>query len=242
VICDHAKDSTVEKVIDDIFTQDGHLDILVNNAFSGVDSGGGDLRGKFWDKPFSHWDSFHVVGLRSHYIATVLAARRWATGNAGMPLVVNISSAAGFSYIMDVAYGVGKAGVDRLTADSAKEMKDLGVAVVSVWPGAVRTEVVEKNLKEGKAENPEVFADLESPEMTGRGIVALASDPQVMRWTGRVVLTPELAEEYGFTDTDGKVHWGAGDLFKTIRQGMQYPPSHWRPPKKSKGASIPAKL
>merc|ERR1712226_989808 len=151
--CDHANDEAVEAVMDDIFATEGRLDILVNNAFSGVDSKGGDLRGNFWERPLSHWDSFHVVGLRSHYTASVLTVRRWVkTGTRGT-LIVNVSSAAGCGYVFDVAYGVGKMGVDRLTADSAKELENHGVAVVSIWPGAVATEVVEKNLRQGTAKD-----------------------------------------------------------------------------------------
>jgi len=232
--CDHADDAAVERVINDIFVNRGRLDILVNNAFSGLDSEGGDLRGKFWERPVSHWDSFHVVGLRSHYTATVLAARHWAKGSVGAPLIINISSAAGFGYVFDVAYGVGKMGVDRLTADSAKELRELGVAVISVWPGAVKTEIVERNLQSGKLANPHLFKDMESPEMTGQAVVALASDPDVMRWTGKVAMTPELAQEYGFKDKDGQVHWGADDFMKQIRKGMRFPPAQWSIPKKNK--------
>jgi len=175
-----------------------------------------------------------VVGFRSNYTATVLAVRHWIKAGTRGPLVVNVSSVAGLSYFFDTAYGAGKMGVDRLTADSAHELKEHGVAVVSMWPGAVRTEVVERNLKAGTAKNPEAFADMESPEMTGRGVAALAADPDVMRWTGKVVLTPELGEEYGFTDTDGKIHWGANDFMRMARKGMGFPPSQWRLPKKQK--------
>jgi len=234
VFCDHADDASVEQVIADIFATEGHLDILVNNAFSGADSGDGDLRGNFWDRPLSHWDSFHVVGFRSNYTATVLAVRHWVKAGTRGPLVVNVSSVAGLRYFFDTAYGAGKMGVDRLTADSAHELKEHGVAVVSIWPGAVRTEVVERNLKAGTAENPEAFADMESAEMSGRGIAALAADPDVMRWTGKVALTPELGEEYGFTDTDGKIHWGFDDFMKMARKGMASPPKQWRLPKKQK--------
>lgn len=241
--CDHADDAAVEAVFDNIFANEGRLDILVNNAFSGVDSKGGDLRGNFWDRPLSHWDSFHVVGLRSHYTATVLAVRRWVKiGATKGALVVNVSSAAGAGYVFDVAYGVGKMGVDRLTADSAKELGEHGVTVVSLWPGAVATEIVQANLKAGTAENPEAFTDLESPEMSGRAIVALASDPNMQRWTGKVCLNPELAEEYGFTDVDGKIHWGAGEFMKMMRKAMSYPPSQWQLPKKKKAVSPQAKL
>merc|ERR1712060_415929 len=182
-------------------------------------------------------DSFHVVGLRSHYTATVLAVRKWVKAGATKGnLIVNISSAAGAGYVFDVAYGVGKMGVDRLTADSAQELREHGVTVVSLWPGAVATEVVEANLKAGTAENPEAFADKESPEMTGRAIVALASDPERHRWTGKVCLNPELAQEYNFTDVDGHIHWGAGDFMKMMRKAMNYPPSQWQLPKKKKAS------
>lgn len=234
MVCDHGDDAAVERVFAEIFAKEGKLDILVNNAFSGADANSGDLRGSFWERPLTHWDSFHVVGLRSHYTATVLAARHWVAKKALGPLIVNVGSAAGLAYVFDVAYGVGKAGVDRLTADSARELKEHGIAVVSLWPGAVRTEVVERNLAQGTAKNPEVFADMESVEMAGRAVAALAADPGVMRWTGRVALTPELGEEYGFTDIDGKIHWGAGNFMKMARKGMSLPPSQWRPPTRPK--------
>lgn len=242
VVCDHANDAAVEQVINDIFAREGRLDILVNNAFSGVDSSGGDLRGNFWERPLSHWDAFHIVGLRSHYTASVLAARCWVKAKMRGALIVNISSAAGAGYVFDVAYGVGKMGVDRLTADSAHELKEHGVAVVSLWPGAVETEVVKEHLAKGTAANPEVFTDLESPEMSGRAVVALASDPNVMRWTGKVALVPELADEYGFTDVDGRIHWGANDFMKMMRKAMNHAPSQWKLPKKGKSASAQSKL
>lgn len=247
LVCDHGDDAAVEGVFDNIFAMEGKLDVLVNNAFSGVDSLGGDLRGQFFDKPLSHWDSFHHVGLRSHYTATVLASRRWVQ-KGHQALIVNIGSAAGATYVFDVAYGVGKAAVDRLTADSAHELKQHGITVVSVWPGAVRTEIVEKNLAAGVAEQAEAFTDLESVEMCGRGVVALTGDRGVMRWTGKVLLTPELGEEYGFTDTDGQIHWGADNFMRLMRKMMQRPPSQWRlPRKKGEGeaktsAPISAKL
>lgn len=47
--------------------------------------------------------------------------------------------------------------------------------------------------------------DAESPRFVGRGIVALASDPGVSAHSGRALTTIEVAERYGFTDTDGRL-------------------------------------
>jgi dehydrogenase/reductase SDR family protein 1 len=51
---------------------------------------------------------------------------------------VNVSSIGGLRYLFNVAYGVGKAACDRMAADCALELKGSNVAMVSLWPGAVR--------------------------------------------------------------------------------------------------------
>lgn len=50
------------------------------------------------------------------------------------------------------------------------------------------------------------FHDAESVEFAGKAVANLAADPEVMRKTGRIQLTADLAREYGFTDVDGRVH------------------------------------
>jgi NAD(P)-dependent dehydrogenase (short-subunit alcohol dehydrogenase family) len=85
-----------------------------------------------------------------------------------------------------------------MTSDMAIELKPHGVAVVSLYPGLVRTEKVMEAAK---------FLDMsnsESPEFIGRAVAALAADPDVMRHTGKVLVAATLAREYGFTDIDGR--------------------------------------
>lgn len=47
------------------------------------------------------------------------------------------------------------------------------------------------------------FAISESPTFVGRAVVALALDPDVIRWNGQSVSSGQLARVYGFTDVDG---------------------------------------
>jgi len=61
-------------------------------------------------------------------------------------LIVNISSAGGMKYLFNVAYGVGKAGCDRMAADCGYELKKHNVAMVSLWPGPVKTEFIQENV------------------------------------------------------------------------------------------------
>uniref|UniRef100_A0AC35GMA5 Uncharacterized protein n=1 Tax=Panagrolaimus sp. PS1159 TaxID=55785 RepID=A0AC35GMA5_9BILA len=49
-------------------------------------------------------------------------------------------------YIFGVALGIGKAGCDKLASDMAVDLLNTGVLSVSLWPGAVKTEAVQKAL------------------------------------------------------------------------------------------------
>eukprot|EP01125_Pyxidicula_operculata_P014508 TRINITY_DN4837_c0_g1_i1.p1 TRINITY_DN4837_c0_g1~~TRINITY_DN4837_c0_g1_i1.p1 ORF type:complete len:196 (-),score=39.47 TRINITY_DN4837_c0_g1_i1:97-684(-) len=186
----------------------------------------------FWEKDLKVWDASHVVGLRSHYIATSIVAKKMVADKKG-GLIVNISSPGGLRYLFDVAYGVGKAALDRLTADTAHQLAPHKVAVVSLWPGSVATEAVVQNvLNNPKAPQKlvQMFKDAESIEFSGRAVAALVKDPKVLDLTGKVLLTTELARHYGFTDVNGKIP--GEDEMKMVRKVMQSPPSQWVLPSK----------
>jgi dehydrogenase/reductase SDR family protein 1 len=194
VRCDHAVDSEVEALFAQVDADQGRLDLLVNNAFAIPD---GELVAPFWTLPIAQWDIMHTVGLRSHYVAAVHAARRMVPARRG--LIVNVSSFGGKVYAVNVAYGVGKAGVDRMSRDMARELAPHGVAAVSLWPGIVRTERV-------LAEPERLQFDLsnsESPELSGRAVAHLAADADLSPRSGKALVVAELALDYGFTDIDG---------------------------------------
>ena len=204
--CDHGDDEQVREVIARIEREQKRLDILVNNVFAVPDI---RMFGKpFWEQPISLWDTMHAVGLRSHYVATVFAAPIMV--RAGRGLVVNVSSFGGGSYQLNVAYGVGKAAVDRLAKDMARDLRRHDVASVSLWPGIVLTE----RILAAEEVPPWDMTVTESPELTGRAVWALATDPEVMRRTGEVLVVAELAAEYGFTDVDGSTPASLRDLVR----------------------------
>ncbi len=58
-------------------------------------------------------------------------------------LIVNISSYGGWNYFFNVAYTIGKSGVDRMATDCAIELKNENVAMVALWPGGVKTEYIQ---------------------------------------------------------------------------------------------------
>jgi NAD(P)-dependent dehydrogenase (short-subunit alcohol dehydrogenase family) len=223
--CDHRDDAQVEAVFARIARDHGALDILVNNASPDFSP----MVGKnFWDLPFDLLDDCLDVGPRSTFVATTFAVRQMLPRGAG--LVVNVSSHGSVDYILSVPYGIGKAGIDKVTADTALELRDRGIAVVSLWPGLVLTERIMSRAVAGADGRLEVEGlDLElgeSPRFSGRAIAALATDPDVMQRSGRAFRASSLAREYGFTDVDGHVPPEVRDLATYL--GEDEVPEYWK--------------
>lgn len=198
VVCDHRDDAAVEALFARVREERDRLDILVNNAFIIPDE---LVSGKsFWEVPLSNWDDMIDVGTRSAYAASRLAAPIMVEQGSG--LIANISSSGAAEYAWHVAYGVGKAALDRLTSDSAHELKPHGVSVISLWPGLVLTERNEHNRDRVKGLD---FSRAESLYFTGRAIAALATDEKILERTGSALISRDLADEFGFTDVDGSL-------------------------------------
>jgi NAD(P)-dependent dehydrogenase (short-subunit alcohol dehydrogenase family) len=200
VACDHRDDSQTETLFRQVREENGRLDILVNNAWGGYErmehDGQFTWLKPFWEQPFWRWDAMFDGGVRAAYLAGAFAARMMVEQQRG--LIVNISFWAAQKYIANVAYGAAKAAVDKMTADMAREAETFNIAVVSLYPGLVRTESVMRAAEYFDISNSE------SPQFTGRVIAALAEDPNLMSRTGKVWVGAALAQEYGIEDIDGK--------------------------------------
>ncbi|XP_022100924.1 dehydrogenase/reductase SDR family member 1-like [Acanthaster planci] len=209
VQCDHGDDEQVKLLFERISKeQNGRLDILVNNAYSAISALLTTIGKTFWEMPVSMWDTINRVGLRGHYVATWHAAQMMVPAKQG--LIVNISSHGGLFYFLNAPYCVGKIGCDRMAVDCGLELKKNNVAMLSLWPGPAKTELVlEKWTAEDrtdfeKASYEYVMKYGETIEYSGKVIAHLARDPKIMNKTGRIFITAELGYEYGFRDIDGK--------------------------------------
>ena len=91
-----------------------------------------------------------------------------------------------------------------MAADCGHELRKSNVAMVSLWPGPVKTEYVQDKIMDDP-KNPmgRMFAKGETIEFAGKAIVHLAADQGIMNKTGRIFNTADLANEYGFTENDG---------------------------------------
>jgi NAD(P)-dependent dehydrogenase (short-subunit alcohol dehydrogenase family) len=98
----------------------GRLDVVVNNA---AITFAGDL-----DIPARRYDLIMAVNLRAPWVAMREAAPHLQAAGGGS--IVNVSSAAAlYPYPTLTAYGVSKAGLERLTVDGAHLMAPAGTAV-----------------------------------------------------------------------------------------------------------------
>src|SRR5262249_52239681 len=119
VACDHTDDAQVEGVFERIKAEQGRLDAVVNVAAPACS----DMVGvPCWEIPFRHISACLDIGPRSDYVTIALAARTMML-EQGSGVVINISSHGAESYLLSVPYGVGKAGIDRVTRDTAFELK-----------------------------------------------------------------------------------------------------------------------
>ena len=192
---DHADDEQVEALFNQVARDHGRVDILVNNAAIIRDEMMG--RTKFWEEPINVIDTL-TVGLRSSYVATVYAAPLMLPQQKG--LVAFTSAPSAVHYAFGPAYGVPKAGTDKMAADMAFDFKSSGIASVSIWMGSLLTERVRTII----ASNPEKFGHIldtaETPELSGHVIWALYNDPALMEISGQTLIGAELAVKYGIKD------------------------------------------
>ena len=215
LVVDHEDPAAVAELVVGIERDRGRLDVLVNDIF------GGD-RYMEWDKPL--WEHDWTGGLRmlqmgvhTHLItsrAAIPLLLRTAGEHGSRGLVVEMTDGtsqanADFRRNVGFYYDLVKANVERIVIGLNAELEDRPMDVVGVTPGWLRSEkmlenfgVTEENWRDAVEKRPG-FAISESPTYVARGVAALAQAEDADRWAGTIASVRQLADAYGFTDTDG---------------------------------------
>ena len=201
VRCDHRVDSDVEALFTRVEREQKQIDLLVNNAWGGYEQH--DFRkfsAPFHEQPLRHWDGMFTAGVRAALVASNFAVPLMLRQKRG--LIVNITAWDRDKYLVNLFYDVAKSAINRMTYGMARELTPHNIAVIALAPGFIRTERVAGAFE--AAGNRDYLNFTESPEYAGRAVVGLASDPNVLEKSGKVVAVGDVAEEYGFTDIDGR--------------------------------------
>lgn len=137
---DVSKDEDCQKIIDETIKKFGQIDVLVNNAGTGLGTngliGGIDMKG---------YDQIMSVNLRSAIHLTGLAVPYLIKSKGN---IINISSVAGKmppSKPEFMFYSISKAGMDHFTVCAAAELGKHGVRVNTVSPGPVVTDFLDNS-------------------------------------------------------------------------------------------------
>lgn len=201
VACDHSNDQQIAALFDRIQAAHGGLDLLVNNAAAVY---GAELMREdpFWERDLALSEMI-TVGLRSNYVAAYYAAPMMI--NRAGSLIVNISFYGAVSYFHGPSYGAAKAGTDKMTYDMGVDFASTQTRVVSLWPGYILTDEI-RNIPEDQfyPEMAAMLPEFETPEFSGRVIMALYGEPNKDKWSGQALIGAEIAREYGVTDRDGQ--------------------------------------
>jgi NAD(P)-dependent dehydrogenase (short-subunit alcohol dehydrogenase family) len=199
VAVDHADDNQVRALFDQVQREQGKLDILVNNACALHSEM--TAPGNFWEKPLEIVDMLDV-GLRSSYVASWLAAPMMIAQGRGLILFTSASGAV--HYVYGPAYGAHKAGIDKFAADMGVDFTGTGVAAISVWMGALRTERLLQLIATDQKKFGYLEGQCETPEFTGHVAWSLYNDPEITTLNGQTVIGAEMAIKYGIVDEGGR--------------------------------------
>jgi NAD(P)-dependent dehydrogenase (short-subunit alcohol dehydrogenase family) len=204
VRCDHTVEAEVEALFQRIREeQNGRLDLLVNNAWGGHRDPVHIVR-PFWELPTTFWDGMFHAGVRNHILASKYATPLMLARRQG--LIVTVTFWDRNRYTGHFYYDLAKAAMTRLAFGLAQDLRPQGIASVAVSPGWMRTEFILAAYHTDEEHWREVvaLAGTESPRYVGRAVAALAGDPRILEKSGGVYRVGDLAQEYGFTDVDGR--------------------------------------
>jgi NAD(P)-dependent dehydrogenase (short-subunit alcohol dehydrogenase family) len=230
VRCDHTDAADVAVLVERIRSDHGRLDVLINDVWGGDPFVQWDK--SLWEHPLDATLGVLRNGIETHLITSHLAIPLMLEGTGG--LVVEVGDGKrDVPYRGNMPYDIVKTAVARMGEALAHELQPHGVTALAVTPGWLRSEsmldyfsVTEETWREA-AERVPYFGHSETPHLLGRGIAALAADPDRDRFAGQCLGSWELMRHYGFTDADGeRPDWGAVDLEarrETLVSGMPDP-------------------
>jgi NAD(P)-dependent dehydrogenase (short-subunit alcohol dehydrogenase family) len=201
VRCDSADDAQIKELIDQVVSEQGRIDILVNNACYMSDFI--SAPGQFWEKPIEIGNML-TIGVRSGFVTSWYAAQHMVKQDKG--LIVFTSSPGSMHYCFGPGYGGHKAGLDKMAFDMGVDFADAGanVAAVSVWMGSLATERLLAMIEEMPDRFAYLEGTLESPDYTGHVAWAIFNDPDMNRFNGRTIIGAEAGKDFGITDIGGK--------------------------------------
>jgi 3-oxoacyl-[acyl-carrier protein] reductase len=163
----------------------GGLDVLVNNAAVYLEHAITEVSYEAWQEAWRRTLDVNLAGTANVMWCAVRHLRERGGGR-----IVNVSSRGAFrGEPRHPAYGAGKAGLNALGQSLAQALAPHGIAVATVAPGYVETDMANEALKEPRgaeirAQSP--FGRVARPDEVAAAILYLAS-PQAEFASGAIL-------------------------------------------------------
>ncbi|MFJ6049786.1 SDR family oxidoreductase [Streptomyces sp. NPDC092307] len=209
VVADHLVPAEVEALVGRIDTEQGRLDVLVNDIW------GGELlfewESTVWEHDLDKGLRLLRLAVETHAVTSHFAVPLLLREPGGLVVEMTDGTAEynAANYRVSFFYDIAKSSVLRMAFALGHELGPRGATAVALTPGWLRSEmmldnfgVTEANWRDALTKVPH-FAISETPSYVGRAVAALAADPEVARWNGVSLSSGQLAQVYGFTDLDG---------------------------------------
>lgn len=190
---DVADRQAVQRMVEQVESELGPIDLLVNNA--GVGGPAGALAATDAD---AWWQALEINVRGPLYCSHAVLPGMLQRGHGR---IVNISSDAGFqAFPMMSAYAVSKAALYRLSENLAVETREHGVQVFAIYPGLVRTALVEAALHSGEPSIEGLFQRLlgegdDIPAERAADLVVYLASGRADALSGRYFSARERAED-----------------------------------------------
>lgn len=206
---DHIDPTQVRRLFDSVHAEQGRLDILACAVWGGNERFVDPVwKEPFWNLPVEFWDRHMSAGPQAFWIAAHAAARLMAPQKSGLIIAISepmlqpeeLSETVQFDLFEHLPHYA----INRLITTLAPDARKAGVTILGLLPGFMKTERVQEHMRDEALQDKFQYDLAESTEYSGRAVAALASDPNVLSRSGQLIFVGDAAQEYGFTDIDGR--------------------------------------
>ena len=209
VAVDHLDPGQVSGLVERIDSEQGRLDLLVNDIWGAEHLF--EWNTPVWEHDLANGLQLLRLAIDTHLITSHYALPLLVRRPGGLVVEVTDGTAAynADHFRVNLFYDLAKTSVTRIAWAQAQELRSHQGTAVALTPGWMRSEamlehhgVSESNWRDATERTPH-FCISESPRYLGRAVAALAGDPDLSRWSGQSLSSGELAQVYDFTDLDG---------------------------------------
>jgi NAD(P)-dependent dehydrogenase (short-subunit alcohol dehydrogenase family) len=139
ILCDVSNDTEVKKMIDQIYSENGRLDVIVNNA--GVSGG---YESEDVKKSLGQFNKIFSINLLGTFLVSKYAAEKmiknFDSNKECNGVIINIASIMGIQGIKGTTlYSASKGGVIGMTLPMARDLGKYKIRVNCICPGLIQT-------------------------------------------------------------------------------------------------------